>query len=153
MLIFSCAYFIYIIETVDIMDFLFMLSAYAGCPEFKQFSPSILFLRTYVRGHIVSMVTLLVYRCFALWTLLTKTCSGYWYCYYFYVVGTFKHGNGNTKLYDKEYQIFKVEFHISLQGYVQYMKERTTKTHYNFNFIRNYSYIPFLKISFIQDDT
>ena len=123
MLIFSCAYFIYIIETVDIMDFLFMLSAYAGCPEFKQFSPSILFLRTCIRGHIVSMVTLLVYRCFALWTLLTKTCSNYRYCYYFYVVGTFKHGNGNTKFYDKEYQILELEVHISLQRYIQYPKD------------------------------
>ena len=71
--IFSCACFIYITETVYIMDFLFMLSAYAGCPELNRFSPSFLFPSITVRGHIVGVVNVLVYRCFALWNFLKKT--------------------------------------------------------------------------------
>ena len=76
-----CASFIYITETVDIMDFLFMLSAYAGCPELNRFSPSFLFPSTHIRGHIVGVVNLLVLiLMFAPWTFFLrnrKTYSNY----------------------------------------------------------------------------
>ena len=47
---------LYLHHVVDIMDFLFMLSAYAGCPELNRFSPSILFPSTNIEGHIVGVV-------------------------------------------------------------------------------------------------
>ena len=47
---------LYLHHIVDIMDFLFMLSAYAGCPELKRFSPSILFPSINIEGHIVGVV-------------------------------------------------------------------------------------------------
>ena len=54
-----CRYFmclLYLHHIVDIMDFLFMLSAYAGCPELNRFSPSILFPSINIEGHIVGVV-------------------------------------------------------------------------------------------------
>ena len=52
---------LYLHHVVDIIDFLFMLSAYAGCPELNRFSPSILFPSNNIRGHLVGVVILLVY--------------------------------------------------------------------------------------------
>ena len=60
---------LYLHHVVDIMDFLFMLSAYAGCPELNRFSPSILFPSINIEGHIVGVVkctcTLLMF-----WTIM-----------------------------------------------------------------------------------
>ena len=73
---------LYLHHIVDIMDFLFMLSAYAGCPELNRFSPYILFPSINIEGHIVGVVNCtctILHWCFELsWTSIWR-CAIFFY--------------------------------------------------------------------------
>ena len=68
---------LYLHHVVDIMDFLFMLSAYAGCPELKRFSLSILFPSINIEGHIVGMVNC---TCTILHQYFELSWTSFWRC-------------------------------------------------------------------------